>query len=540
MKLKFKKMMLLSITAGTIFSLICCKKSIDSIEMNKNDKESIDHFEKKYFSNYNKSFIPDTDDDNLWKNDTLVVNKEDSARAFHTWSWQKYLHLTQNIKNSANEKTQDGLPLFLDDSKNIFQISEYGEPVYHENKSPLKLFAFHQAGSDHPVLKSNTDFAGISEYYTVFYSIHMNKIMHDQMVKATSSAIEKVKKGITNISDSTEAYNNYSLELKAAWVDLNAIPKDKQKNYLIVNNVPQIKKAYLNKLDSLTRKNDYNNINLIINNPLNYQNIPAVALVGLHIVGKVEGFPEMLWATFEGQDLAPDNLNNLTDLNSKQRHGFKSNTTNSQPIAKTEANFLFFKKGELSAKDSLNAIKFDASTKKGKIADKAYRKYPLGIFQKKYDHPNNSEYRRHADLANELNKKALKKSEIKQYYNGNIWLAMLNSKESRSIDVYQQFNTGNLKLAGSPNATNITMETYHQNTTCFSCHGISNFSLDPQKDVQYRTLLNVSHIYGAYFADAYRKRDKSKNKILLNINDITSLNELIKTQNEQKLEATFK
>lgn len=536
MKLKFKNLMLLSITTSTIFSLICCKKSIEPIEMNKNDKVSLEHFEKKYFSNYNKSFIPDTDDDNLWKNDTLVVTKEDSARAFHTWSWQKYLHLTQNIKDSKNQKTLDGLPLFLDDSKNIFQITEYGEPV----NSPFKLFAFHQAGSDHPVLKSNTDFAGISDEYTVFYSIHMNKTMHDQMVKATDSAIEKVKKGIKNISDSTEVYNNSSLELKAAWVDLNAIPKDKQKNYLIVHNVPQIKKDYLNKIDYFTRKNDYTNVNLIINDPLNYQNVPAVALIGLHIVGKVEGFPEMLWATFEGQDLAPDNLNNLTDLNSKQRHGFKSNTSNSQPIAKTETDFLFFKKGELGAKDSLNAIKFDTLTKKGKIADKAYRKYPLGISQKKYDHPNNSEYRRHADLANELNKKALKKSEIKQYYNGNIWLAMLNSKESRNVDVYQQFNKGNLKLAGSPNATNITMETYHQNTTCFSCHGITNFSLDPKKDIQYKTLLNISHIYGAYFAEAYRKKDKQKNNILLNINNITSFNEFIKTQNEQKLEATFK
>ncbi|WP_326984294.1 hypothetical protein VUJ46_07110 [Chryseobacterium sp. MYb264] len=536
---KFKNWMLLSITTGTIFSLICCKKSIDSIEMDKNDKESLEHFEKKYFSNYNKSFIPDTDDDNLWKNDTLVVTKEDSARAFHTWSWQKYLHLTQNIKNSANEKNRNGLPLFLDDSKNIFQITEYGEPVHPENNSPLKLFSFHQAGSDHPVLKSNINFAGISEDYTVFYSIHMNKIMHNQIVKATESAIAKVKKGIKNISNSTEAYKNHSLELKAAWVDLNAIPKDKQKNYLIVNNVQQINRVYLKRIDSLIRKNDYRNVNVILNNPSNYQTISAVALIGLHIVGKVEGFPEMLWATFEGQDLAPDNLNNLTDLNSKQRHGFKSNINDSQSIAKTETDFLFFKKGELNAKDSLDAIEFDTSTKKGKIADKAYRKYPLGISQK-YDNPNNSEYKRHADLANELNKKALHKSEIKQYYNGNIWLAMLNSKESRNVDVYQQFKTENLKLAGSPNATNSTMETYHQNTTCFSCHTISNFSLDSTKDVQYQTLLNVSHIYTAYFANAYRKKDQSKENILLNINNIQSLNELIKTQNEQKLEATFK
>ncbi len=65
-------------------------------------------------------------------------------------------------------------------------------------------------------------------------------------------------------------------------------------------------------------------------------------------------------------------------------------------------------------------------------------------------------------------------------------------------------------------------------------------SQDPKKDIQYKTLLNVSHIYGAYFAEAYRKKDKSKNNILLNINNITSFNEFIKTQNEQKLEATFK
>ena len=109
MKLKFKKGILLSISAIALLSFGSCKekyaiskKDEKSLKMTENDSISLERFDKKYFSNFNKSFIPDTDNKNLWNNDTLVMSKEDSARAFHTWSWQKYLHLTQNRRKKIH------------------------------------------------------------------------------------------------------------------------------------------------------------------------------------------------------------------------------------------------------------------------------------------------------------------------------------------------------------------------------------------------------------------------------------------------------
>lgn len=572
MKLKFKIAIFLSLTTIALLSLGSCKdKSAPSNLISENDQEAIDKFDENYFAKYNDTFIPNIDDENFKPSDL----------AFHTWAWQKYLHLTQSIKNNSGDRTKDNLPLFLDE-ESIYQITPNGERFYaiegkdtlKYKKSELVLSAFHQAGSDHPILTSNKNFGDRQNDYTVFYSIHMNKIMYDQMVDSTNSVIQKIGDKIPEVDVDfilkKSEYKNGALELKAAWINVKAISKNIE-NYIVVNKVPMLKETVVKRIDKELRDKEQKikvlkteiakakgedkntkvkELNDLIDNPIyspiesDYETVD-VALIGLHVVGKVNGFPELLWATFEGQDLAPDNLHNLTDYNSSKRYKAKTpENLYGSKVVTSKQDFLFYKKDDLAMSGADSVIVFNPKNSKGKVEDKVFRKYPLGV---SIDKLLDNHFYTHALLENALNSKASANKQIKHYYNGNIWLGEINKSISRIEDVYNQLTTSDKKLAGSPNATNVTMESFKQSTNCFSCHTGKNsfkgkYILNEKGELQneytkeYNSTLNVSHIYTSYFNNKLGKKLYPNTKQ----EEVNAVNEYIKTLNEQKLEATFK
>lgn len=522
MKLKFKKGILLSFSAIALLNLSSCKeKKTITGSISDNDQKSINYFDQKYFAKYNVKFIKDTDDSDLWKNDIAVETENDSTRAFHTWAWQKYLHLTQNIKYEGGEKTKDGLPLFLDDD-NIHQISlnEGADKNVHIEKyntqdANLKLVLKEQAMS-HAILKTNPAFSieNLKDGATVYYSIHMNQIMIDDITKSVE---KKVKYFIEHTEakseiDSTESYTNGALELKAAWVNIKAIPVDLQKDYLIINNVltPESKEQV------------------------------SVALIGLHIVGMVKGFPELLWTTFEGKHLAPDNMHNLTDILSIGQY----KEIDSKLVAKSDHDWMFYRKGKTTIENADNVITYKKVTSDTSYDKQVYRKYPLSIDVKHFSDTSKTSqgFVKHANLMNAMNKKGITHNNIKMTYNGNIWLIPGNKfKNLLAVQFTESHEENNKYIAGSPNAVNITMETYGQNTQCFSCHGGTK-GVSGLKRGKYsvQTIMNTSHIYQDYLAGRIGYQDKVANSTQLQSNkkveSIIDYIERIKKAEEDKVQ----
>lgn len=514
------KVLLLFLFLAAILVMYSCKREDAAVALlSEAETQAIDGFDKDYFGKYNKEFIQDTDDNNF--PDPENVQPLD----FHTWAWQKYLYLTQYKRPDGSTATR---PYFLEDTV-AYQITDHGDIIKRMN-APLILELFHQAGSAQPVLATNPDFGdGIS--YTVYYSIHMNDIMFNQMRQNVIKKVNEIDKSKfpQDLSDPTEEFMNSSLELKAAWVDTRAINPSALDSYIIVPGVYVITDETKVKVDESMRGSGeiYSPVF-----PIDYQKVD-VALIGLHVVGKVNNFAELLWATFEGFHLAPDNLQNLTDKNSLSNDVLADSINK---VASTNQQMLLYRQGSTPIANKDDVINFKTVASNPDFRYQVYRKYPIGVSVENYELQS---FKKHADITNAMNASARNYSSIKHFYNSNIWLNIDSSGLKRTIDVYSELvGKEELTLAGSPNATNVTMESFMQSTKCFSCHTAGGFGLP--EGLTYNTNLNVSHIYSTYFADQARQKIaelEGNNRIT--IDQIRTVTEHAKMLNERVLESTF-
>lgn len=445
-----------------------------------------DRVVKSLTNKYNVKFIKDTDDSKLFgdENEEGSSGKKDDlvAANFHIWSWQKYLHLTQKV-NEQNK--HERLPFFLR-NKDYYQVSDKGVKVsVNPKKYDLKLDSIIQAGPAHPVLECvNGD--------TIYYSIHMNEKMYSSMQAGLKHTMAKFKfkdsvecnRFIDSVFPQLDLSNNLkykvgSIELKAAW-KLLPIGSVGESNKIVVNS-------------QVTGRNEKR----------------FAQLVGLHIVGKVNGFDELLWSTFEASDLAPDNLLNLTDpsTQSKGEEGFI--------VAKSDKDMLYYRKGVTEFHSASNVIKYDSVRANPKYKSQVYRKYPLGIDIRYLRY---NEFKKHYSYIVQLKRLYEKnRDKLDLYYNGSIWL---NKKKIPNTvdDLFKDFDSDDItKLAGSPNCTNISLETFYQNTNCFSCHGAKNTFKYPKTKVDSlnitdKSLLNFSHVYTRMIKDSVLQRFKISSK----------------------------
>jgi len=514
-----KELLLLLFVVAILAMYSCKPKDTPEEPITAEEKQMIDDFENEYFAKYNQQFIKDTNDN------IFPTPKNVTAMDFHTWAWHKYLYLTQNKRPDGTTAT---VPHFLEDTV-MYQITDHGEIVQRQN-NPLVLELFHQAGSAHPVLSTNPAF-GDDSSYTVYYSIHMNDIMLNQMYQNVRKKVAEIDKSKDkqDLSDPTEEYTNGSLELKAAWVDTRAISPELLSNYIVVQGVYVLTEEIKDKIDAIVRSKGevYTPVY-----PDDFQQVD-VALIGLHVVGKVDNFSELLWATFEGFHLAPDNLQNLTDTNSIGNNVLADSVNN---VASTHQQMLLYRQGSTPKKIQDSVINYPKVSTVSSYKYQVYRKYPIGVSVQNYATP---AFKKHADIANAMNTSALKYNSIKQFYNSNIWLNIESSGQERNLAVYNQLlGEQKIELAGSPNATNVTMESFMQSTKCFSCHTSGSFGLP--NNLTYNTNLNVSHIYSTYFADKANQRiAELEGKNNLTIEQIKTVTEHAKTLKERVIEKTF-
>ncbi|CAC9976499.1 hypothetical protein [Flavobacterium panici] len=373
---------------------------------------------------------------------------------FHQWSWQKFLWVTKPLPS--------GNPLFLD---SLDVVSPEMAPVAPQLGLKLVLSSINQAGPE-GVLVSNPKFvSGKTAGDTVYYSIHVNKTLHDKAIIAASE-INSGKVPYSNL----ETFPVGSLELKVSWISTDAIPKEKIGEYFVT------KAAFKNKQGQYVAK--------------------PVALLGMHVVGVVKNHPEFIWATFEHKEIAPV-------------YDWKNNSVTSA----TE--MLLYQKGTTSG---LKGIKWDKVNKKPLEPYKAFVLYEYGV--PKVISTNAYMTTSQAEPANFDNIDTINKCVASKltdvfknyFYNGSIWLntdGLTPAQQAQTIVKSDISSVLPDSLArGSANLANITMETYTQTfqdsihkinagnlANCFSCHQSQNF--DTTRGIG-KSPLYLSHVFESY------------------------------------------
>ncbi len=190
--------------------------------------------------------------------------------------------------------------------------------------------------------------------------------------------------------------------------------------------------------------------------------IKTLVLVGIHVVGPVQGHPEMVWATFEHRSNAPDNTFYVTD---------KSGQTKQVPYNSSGA-WSFMTNDGQQAGALAPQMKVDGAT--GNITattgntirpNNVYRVMPWGNAPTVNSANNNSQL---ISLNGDIRSMLTKLRDVRSNYFqvGAVWT------QNGSIP---NSGTDTAKQIGSKLLANSTMETYHQSDKmgCFGCHFVS-------------------------------------------------------------------
>lgn len=390
---------------------------------------------------------------------------------FHQWSWQKFLWLTRPMANKH---------AFFQDS--LIQVDADLIPVASYSNTPLVLSDNKQAGSSGDLI-TNPAYNGTP--YMVYYSIYVDHTL----LKAADSLKKLIDTASSNLNNSLN-FPNGSLELKVSWVNIAAIPAAEQANYYQANAV----------IRTVPKSGD------TVYTPT------TVALLGMHVVGRVINHPEFIWATFEHHGMQP--------------YYNWANATDTSDASATSANDKL-----LFAKGSATTMAGITWTTGATAPDSLYRVFTLY----KYGTPrvakdNFMPKTCQAGAPNYANIDSLNKCVAKNlsanpsdvwnnyFYNGSIWVNMDGKTEAQqdSLIIAQANNIGNADtitgvVRGSLSVSNITMETYLQTfatqtnpihtydvnsiANCFGCHtGRASLTFNG-KPVKANSPLYVSHIF---------------------------------------------
>ncbi len=372
---------------------------------------------------------------------------------FHLWSFQKFLSLTRSADGKApfeglvqvsNDLELRGAMLDLTD---ITQAGTHGS-LYDKNNSPI------------------------------YYSIHVNQQMYDYQQKYLSlfaKNIQQNKDTVLAPGDTVNINNlhalgldtlNYpvgSIEIKASWIMASSLKPDERKDYYIT-------KAIFGAPDVMPVE---------------------VALLGMHIVGRVANHPEQVWATFEHDDLAPD-------------YDWSTGKDTTTKVV-SDKNFLFYNANTTVANCPMN----NTATSPAKFTN-VFNMFKYGMAEEftgsfvpsRRDSLNNA----NIEALNESVKKQLREKDkgpwSHYFYKGSMWL----DDPTPASFAPGNFSLGILTnpfLRGSRAISNITMETFAQvnfsgnyasgSMNCFACHGTVDFRNDTTRGVNYNMAL--SHLF---------------------------------------------
>lgn len=372
---------------------------------------------------------------------------------FHLWSFQKFLSLT---RSSAAKAPFEGLVQVSNDL---------------ERRGPtLDLTDITQAGTHGSLYDKNNS--------PIYYSIHVNQQMYDYQQKYLSIFVKNIRQNHDTVlapGDTVNVNNlhamgldtlNYPVgcfEIKASWIMASSLSPAERKNYYIT-------KAIFGVPDVMPQE---------------------VALLAMHIVGRVANHPELVWATFEHDGLAPD-------------YDWSTGKDTTTKIV-SDKNFLFYNANTTVANCPMN----NNASSPAKFTN-VFNMFKYGMAEAFVGNfvPSRRDSLNNANIA-ALN--ASVKTQLQKpgngpwehyFYKGAMWL----DDPTPATFAPGNFSLGVLTnpfLRGSRAISNITMETYAQvnfsgnyasgSMNCFACHATVDFRNDTARGVNYNMAL--SHLF---------------------------------------------
>lgn len=352
-----------------------------------------------------------------WFASTGVPKPDDAHRsrfnsncAFHQFSWQAFLWLTDALQN--------GTPRFQSMFSDASIDSKAKNPTEHV------LDGVQQADSLGILVDQNGR--------AVYTNMLINDVYRQFVLDRRLNTREGMKEAAANLVFPTGA-----ISLKAAWK--------------IVGPNEDVSRFYTTTAKIALLSKTGNTVDI---DPQRKLETVKVALVGFHIAWVVDGHPEAIWATFEQVDNAPD---------------FKENQQMSQPVA--NKSYTFYRAGTPAQDCNVNnasVIELDKSTQKLTPVTQTCRQYRTGGGEepnvKNIDSLNKS-VRDHL---------ATKQSVWRNYEEvGAVWMGE-DQASAKPFHPDWSPQIDNSQIKGSDQLSNSVIETFTQNKVsknqCFSCH----------------------------------------------------------------------
>lgn len=374
---------------------------------------------------------------------------------FYKWAWHDFLFITQG-GNGDNE------PRFLsfETPGSLFAQTTTTASNFRAAKGLLLLTPQMQKEQAEPDI-NEFEQAGTSENLidqdgrVIYYAQHLNSVFVKFIKDSGYTDMNK----LIHAPD-TLKFPSGALELKSSW---KIVPD---------NEVTDVSKTYFTtKAIVPVFVIDHGKIKVDFSTP---PHSVTVALLGLHVVGVVDGHPEFIWSTFEHDSIAPD-LPNGMDVSA------------SSPV-NSARDYILYKKGTL-AKDC-NAL----SSGSQRLTDPVNQLFdPKASILRQFPFQDELIIPLNSSVKNQLPANSVWKNYSLM---GAVWM----NRPDTSFKVGRLFKPNELNdssnkaiFAGERELSNVTMETFTQATQrCFSCHRTTSDNAGspafPAK------LMNVSHV----------------------------------------------
>lgn len=390
---------------------------------------------------------------------------DDTNNDFYRWSWQMFLWLTTPTGKDGG-LVLNSAPFFDFDLSNGALTSDAS-----------LITGINKTGS----VDEATGNAFIwGEDNLVYYGIHTNDVYaFFQKLNEEGEISPKATHFPTTITDlapiiSGALINDRTLirdgqtlamELKTSWVDASTVPN--KADYITIRSAVPV---YSKTSSQWT--------------PQEEPQVVELALVGVHVVGSAKGHPEMIWATFEHADNAPNDAYSYLGPDGETVYSY----SNFDSTGKTTSDWLFINSGinkndipmqdsfagslEIEAFNSINSDGSIVATNGATIKpQKVYRLSPWGSNTEQPTSPAESNAKNNTDII------SLNQSVLEQLADGDIranyfLVGALWTNGQIPVDPNSTIPNGSTNVInkGSLTLSNTTMETYIQQRSCFQCH----------------------------------------------------------------------
>jgi hypothetical protein len=394
----------------------------------------------------------------------------DTSCAFHKWAWQEFLFLTKTPPG--------GRPAFLDlpTADDLFTLNSTPQALEELPKNRVLVLKPRSGKSRGPtefgaILQAQTNGILIDQAgHSVYYQSQVNEAYY-QFIRGNNLYIPEVFKAkATGLS-----FAKGCVEIKSSWW---IVPPGLNVDDFFTT---QARIHPLKcKSGSATCQGDDIIVDLDRSSPV------TVALVGLHVVGVVEGHPEFVWATFEHKKNAPD-LPPGMDSHSPNPVGNQDMTFYKAGVSAASCNFPNAGKVILDQANQVLTVAGDPNR-----GTNVFRAFAWG------GDPNSTDALNIQALNKDVQQKLSAEGSVWQNYDlrGTTWLPLPNPP-GPTITPGILGNALKNKAVGSISVANSTMETFAQGTrlNCFQCHDTAaKLSATNHTLLLPKSNLNLSHI----------------------------------------------